>query len=176
MFKIVTERLLLRDFLESDLTAFRSLRRDAKFLRFYDEEDSDDHRADHLLRMFIEQASERPRTRYQLAITTSTGELAGTVGIRKERFSDYSIGCELGRRWHGKGIARDAGRAMINYGFDELGANRIYAETVTENKAAIRLCRQLGMEIESERKADRFFKGRAWGTTVLSVFKSNRRS
>lgn len=171
MLEIKTKTLLLRDFLTSDLAAFRSLRRDAKFQRFYDEEDSAESKAEELLRMFIEQAAENPRSKYQLAITTAQDGLIGTFGIRSEGGADFSIGCEVGRRWHGKGVALEAGRAIIDFGFAELGANRIYAETVSENKAAVRLCRLLGMHIEAERKNDRYFKGREWGTTVLSLYK-----
>ncbi len=171
MFEIRTETLLLRDFRNSDLEALRSIRRDAKFQRFYDEDDSADLKADHLLRIFIEQAAETPRLKYQLAITTRSGELIGNCGIRSEGTSEFSIGCELGRLWHGKGVAREAGKAMINFGFRELGANRIYAETVSENKAAIRLCRLLGMDLETERENDRYFKGREWGTTTLSIYR-----
>uniref|UniRef100_UPI001E48E844 GNAT family N-acetyltransferase n=1 Tax=Marinimicrobium alkaliphilum TaxID=2202654 RepID=UPI001E48E844 len=169
MFEIVTETLLLRDFRKSDLDAFRSIRRDAKFQRFYDEEDSADRKADQLLSLFIEQAAETPRSKYQLAITTTQGELIGTCGIRSDGTSEFSIGCELERLWHGKGVALEAGKAMINFGFSELGASRIYAETVSENTAAIRLCRLLGMKLETERENDRYFKGREWGTTILSI-------
>lgn len=75
MFEIRTEALLLRDFRTSDLETFRSIRRDAKFQRFYSEEDSADRKADQLLRIFIDQATENPRSKYQLAITTMSGEL-----------------------------------------------------------------------------------------------------
>lgn len=171
MFEIKTKTLLLRDFRLSDIEAYRDLRSDEKFQRFYDEADSSEQKAEELVRVFIEQAAERPRLKYQLAITDGAGKLAGTCGIRSEGAAEFSMGCELGRSFQGSGIAREAGKAMIDFGFRELGANRIYAETVSENKAAIRLCRQLGMSIETERQGDRFFKGRAWGTTIVSIYK-----
>ena len=59
--------------------------------------------------------------------------------------------------------------AILELGFIELKAVRVYAETISENKAAIRLCRSVGMCIESERVGDRIFKGRTWKTTVLAI-------
>lgn len=173
MFLIRTERLILRDFISSDLISFSALRQDDKFLRFYNEEDSADSKAGQLLTRFIQQTAESPRMNYQLAIVLNTGELIGTCGIRAGKISgEYSIGCELGRLWHGKGFAQEAGKAIIDFGLSQLGAHKVYAETVSENKAAIRLCRQLGMKIEEECKEDRYFKGRKWGTTVLALYQN----
>lgn len=80
-----------------------------------------------------------------------------------------SIGCESGRRWHGTGAARYAADALLAFGFLELAVQRIFAETISENKAAIRLCKTVGMCVESERVNDRHFKGREWTTIVLTI-------
>jgi ribosomal-protein-alanine N-acetyltransferase len=173
VFKLETENLLLRDFLYEDLPAYRALRSDWKFQRFYSEEDSSDQKSGHLLKMFIEQATAEPRTKYQLAVVTKTGELIGSCGVRIEAPGELSIGCELGRQWHGSGFAREAGKAMLAFGFQELDATRICAETVSDNKAAIRLCRSIGMAVREERADDRWFKGRSWGTTTLAIERSD---
>jgi RimJ/RimL family protein N-acetyltransferase len=61
------------------------------------------------------------------------------------------------------------GAATGEFGFIELKVVRVYAETISKNKAAIRLRRSVGMCIESERGGDRIFKGRTWSTTVLAI-------
>ncbi|WP_092439971.1 GNAT family N-acetyltransferase [Collimonas sp. OK607] len=82
----------------------------------------------------------------------------------------------LGRQWQGAAAAREAGNALIEFGFGELELHRIYAETISENKAAIKLCQAFRMRIESERPDDRFFKCRMWSTTVLAISQNEWRA
>lgn len=153
-----------------------ALRGDAKFQRFYSESDAAPEKSAELLAMFIEQSNEQPRTKFQLAVTSNNADLMGSCGVRIEAPGHASIGCELGRRWQGSGAAREATRAIIDFGFDQLKLDRIYAETISENKAAIALCQSLGMRIESERVGDQFFKGRHWNTVVLALLAGDWRA
>ena len=73
--------LTLRDFVPADKLQYQQLRSDPKMHRFYSEDDSSEHRAGELLDMFIEQAKQDPRTKFQLALE-SDGQLVGTCGIR----------------------------------------------------------------------------------------------
>lgn len=169
MIQIETTNLILRDFRMDDLPTYQTLRDDPKFQRFYSEADSAPEKSEFLLTMFIEQSREVPRTKFQLAVISRTGELIGSCGLRIESPNEASIGCEIDRRWHGSGAAKEAGAAMLVFGFETLKLHRIYAETISENKAAIRLCRALGMQVETEREADCRFKGRSWNTTVMAI-------
>ncbi|OAJ52900.1 hypothetical protein A6V36_36410 [Paraburkholderia ginsengiterrae] len=169
MISISAKEILLREFKWDDLLQYQSLRGDAKFQRFYSEEDSAPDKAKELLEMFISQSNETPRTKYQLAVVSASGDLMGSCGIRIESPGHASIGCELGRRWHGTGAARYASIALLEFGFVELAVQRIFAETISENKAAIRLCKTIGMHVESERINDQNFKGQEWTTTILAI-------
>lgn len=120
MISIPARGILLRDFRWDDLSQYQNLRSDPKFQRFYNEEDSGPDRAGELLRMFISQREEAPRTKYQLAIVSDTGDLMGSCGIRIESPGHASIGCESGRRWHGTGVASYAVDALLEFGFLEL--------------------------------------------------------
>lgn len=170
--ELKTGKLILRDFRFDDLPAYLLLRNDSKFQRFYSEEESGDGKSESLLRLFVEQANETPRTKFQLAICSNDQVLMGSCGIRMEGAGSYSIGCELGRRWHSSGIAKKACTAIIEFGFRELNAERIYAETISENLAAIRLCASIGLKMETERINDRFFKGRSWNTAVYTIMRN----
>jgi [ribosomal protein S5]-alanine N-acetyltransferase len=169
MIPIPAKGILLRDFCWDDLPQYQAVRSDPKFQRFYSEEDSAPEKAKELLEIFIAQSRETPRTKYQLAIVSNTGDLMGSCGIRIETPGHASIGCELGRRWHGTGAARYAAEALLEFGFAKLAVQRIFAETISENKAAIKLCKSVGMSIESERVNDRRFKDQTWTTTILAI-------
>lgn len=176
MVSIATTHLRLREFGPDDLPAYQRLRSEAKFQRFYSEEDSAPEKSKLLLEMFIAQSQVEPRTKFQLAVVSPAGELMGSCGIRVEAPGQASMGCELGRPWHASGAAREACEVLLEFGFRELKLQRIYAETITENKAATRLCQLIGMRTERERVEDHFFKGRAWGATVLAILDTEWRA
>lgn len=169
MNKLATGRFILRDFVPADLGAYQALRADVKVLRFSSEEESTPEKAAQLLQLFIDQAKAVPRTKYQLALTLEDGTLIGSCGVRIEAPRVASIGCEVGRQWQGSGAAREAGLAMLGFGFGELRLDKVYAETIPENLAAARLCRALGMRLVRTLPAERHFKDRAWDTAVYEL-------
>jgi [ribosomal protein S5]-alanine N-acetyltransferase len=50
-------------------------------------------------------------------------------------------------RW-GQGIASEAARAVIDYGFAEMGLHRIQAHTIAGNHRSVRLLERLGFHRE----------------------------
>lgn len=167
--QIKTPNFLLRDFEPKDLESYAHFRQDQKFQRFYDEQDCSPEKSAQLVEMFISWSQEQPRTKFQLAIVAQTGEVIGSFGIRIETEGEGSVGCELARLWQGSGAAREVGEAIMDFAFDTLKLRRMYAETISENTPAIKLCESLGLQRETEREEDRFFKGRYWNTLVLSL-------
>lgn len=174
MFAVRTDRLLLRDFCPADLSAYARLRARPASWRLSPEEDARPEKAEELLRLFLAWAEEQPRLRYQLAVVLPSEGLIGSVGVRVASVSERqgSFGCELDPRHWGRGYAREAARAVIGYGFRELGLHRVYAETLEENAAAIRLAEGLGMRREGTLRENRWFGGRWWNTAILSVLES----
>ncbi|MEY4642639.1 MAG: hypothetical protein RLZZ227_2633 [Pseudomonadota bacterium] len=172
---LTTPNLVLRDFEAADLAAYVALRSDTKFLRFSSEEESTETKAAELLQLFIDQARATPRLKFQLGIALRDKTLIGSCGVRIERPGEASIGCELGRAWQGSGFAREAGMALLDFGFRELQLEQIYAETIPENLAAVRLCRALGLRLTEEHVAARSFKGRSWNTAVFQLTRSEWR-
>ncbi len=169
-----TPNLILRDFTNTDLTGYINLRADEKFKRFYDELDVTRSKSKSLLLQFISDSSISPRTNYQLAITKKCGTLIGSCGIRVKDNNSASVGCELGRHYQATGFAFEASSHIIKYAFYTLRIARVYAETISENKAALKLCKKLGMTLEQERLKDRFFRGRWWNTAVLGISMSEQ--
>lgn len=173
MFAIETKRLIIRDMRLDDEADFVTISQDEKYQRFYDETDCDLNKYRELTRLFIQQAQDKPRTAYQLAIEfKQTGELIGTVCLRLESDQQASMGCGLSRRHQGQSLMQEAVVALAGFGFDKLNVHRIYAETISENKAAIKLCTQMGMRKEALFKDNRYFKGRWWDTVVLAMLES----
>lgn len=174
MLLIRTDRLLVRDFRPADLSAYARLRAHPGSQRFSPEDDAHPDRAEELLRLFLAWSQERPRLGYQLGIVLPSEGLIGSVGVRLTSVPERqgSFGCELHPRHWGCGYARESAHAVIDYGFRELRLRRIYADTLEENVAAIGLARALGMRHEGTLRENRWFKGRWWNMTILSVLES----
>ncbi|MDH5886640.1 GNAT family N-acetyltransferase [Vibrio splendidus] len=174
MFKLETDRLILRDMSLEDECAFVAISQDAKYQRFYDESDCEPNKYRELTQLFVEQASEVPRQSYQLAVENKdSGKFIGTVCLRLEGDKQASMGCAFSREIQGQGLSIEASEALADFGFSELGIHRIYAETISKNLAAIKLCKSLGMKQEACFKDHRFFKGQWWDTVVLAVLRSD---
>lgn len=173
MFKLETERLILRDMTLDDQDAFIAMSQDAKYQRFYDEDDCDPNKYRQLTELFVAQSVESPRQAYQLAVELkSTNEFIGTVCLRLEQNRQASMGCAFSRASQGSQLAQEAAFKLADFGFKELGVHRIYAETISRNLAAINLCRRLGMRKEAHLKEHRFFKGQWWDTVIMAVLHS----
>jgi len=89
-----------------------------------------------------------------LAITQETdGALVGAIGLRFEREHDRAeLGYWIGKPYWGRGYATEAARALVEYGFERLELNRIYARHLTRNPASGRVLHKIGMTHEGHRR------------------------
>ncbi len=173
MFEISTERLILRDFVLDDVSDYVCFTQDSKYQRFYDEEDCTVEKAKFLVNCFSEQAEQSPRDQYQLAIVLKdTGQMIGTCGVRLELDHQASMGCGVAREFQGAGYAQEAAEAIAEFGFEKLNIHRLYAETISDNRAATTMCRQFGMRKEAHLVEHRYFKGRWWDTVIFAMLHS----
>ncbi|UPQ90327.1 GNAT family N-acetyltransferase [Vibrio sinaloensis] len=170
MFSIETGRFRLRDFTASDYHHYLNQCQDPKYQRFYSEEDCAPAKCRQLVELFIEQAQQSPRQHYHLAIEDrQSGEYLGIAGLRLEGEGQASVGCGLMRQHQSHGASEEAMQALLTFGFKQLNVHRAYAETISENRAAIRLCLRMGMRKEAELIENRYFKQKWWNTTILAI-------
>lgn len=75
-----------------------------------------------------------------------TDEVIGRAGFSyREGFEGPELGYVIGRPWQGQGYATEVCRALLKYGFEELGFDEVHAFVRPENEASMRLCRKLRM-------------------------------
>ena len=101
-------------------------------------------------------------TRYDAVIEVDSIPV-GTIGLlsidRKNRKAEYYIA--MGEpAYKGKGVAKEATRLILAYGFETLGLNRIYLFTESENIAAQRLFEKAGFVKEGIIRQDIVSHGR----------------
>ncbi len=100
-------------------------------------------------------------TRYD-AVIESDGIPVGTIGLlsidRKNSKAEFYIA--MGETsYKGKGVATKASHIILRYAFEELGLNKIYLFTETENIAAQKLFERVGFVKEGCLRNDVFSRG-----------------
>ena len=58
------------------------------------------------------------------------------------------LGYLLGKRWWGRGLATEAARAVVDWGFRSLKLHKVYARAHVDNKPSWRVMERLGMTRE----------------------------
>lgn len=80
-------------------------------------------------------------------------------------YSQVEVGWTLDPRFHGRGIATEGARAIIDLAFGHYGAHRVTAQLDARNHPSAALCERLGMRRESQKLRDYWFKGE-WTDSV----------
>ncbi len=77
----------------------------------------------------------------------------GRVGFSAWSASNRAmLGYDLAREYWGRGIASEAVREIIRFGFERMGLNRIEAETIEDNHESRRMLDRLGFTLEGIRR------------------------
>lgn len=170
--RIHTDRLLLRDFVEDDWVAVLAYQSDERYLRYYEWKVRTPEQVRIFVNRFLDMQRRNPRTQFQLAIVDrESGRLLGNCGIRKETASaiEAELGYELAPDAWGNGYATEAARAMVSFGFSDLGLHRISAQCIAENVASVRVLQRLGMKQEGRLREKEHFKGRWWDVLLFGL-------
>jgi RimJ/RimL family protein N-acetyltransferase len=155
-YRILTPRLILRDFDEADLPAVHAFRSDPEVARFmdnFDPESLEQSRA--WLDGVIFHNRKVPRVAYNLAIgLRSLGKAIGWIGIgdseRHPEPGECGFGYMLDRKHWGQGYATEAARAIVAFAFQDLGAQRITAWCYATNVASARVLVKAGLTLIRE--------------------------
>ncbi|MBT8274016.1 MAG: GNAT family N-acetyltransferase [Bacteroidia bacterium] len=82
-------------------------------------------------------------------IMKSSNAFTGWCGLKYlDEFDKIDLGYRFLPEFWGKGIATEAGRAVIKYGFEQLGLEQIIAIAFPKNHASIRVMQKVGMTFD----------------------------
>ena len=144
--EVETERLRLRAFAPGDFEAFAGMRADAEVMRYIGQGGP---RTREQAREWLEKNELRWRENgfgIWAAVEKATGELAGWCGLARLDGSDeVEVGYGLGRSSWGRGLATEAARASLRYGFEHVGLTRIVAVVNPANHASRHVIEKLGL-------------------------------
>ena len=143
-----TTRLLLREFDEGDAAAFYALGSDPAVIRYTGDPGGGlrdlEHAAD-VLRA-------RPLSDYRAdgfgrwaCVLKGTGAVIGFAGLKRlPALGEVDLGYRLLPAYWGAGLATEAGRAVLGYGFGLLQLRRVIGLVHPENAASARVLEKLG--------------------------------
>ena len=157
-----TERLVLRRFAASDLSAFQAYRQDAELARYQGWQPGPDPEA---LRFLREQANAALGARgawLQVALTRrSDGKLVGDLGLcmRDEALGAVELGFTLARWAQKRGLASEAVAGVLGVLFGLQLARTAIAVTDARNQASIALLERVGFR--QVRMVDTVFRNEA---------------
>lgn len=177
--KITTARLILRDFVAEDWRAVQAYQADSRYLRFNPWTERTEADVREFVLRFVNHQTQDPRRKFQLAITLpESGQLIGNVGIRRKPENEWEadIGYELAPAFWGQGYATEAARAIVAFGFRELGLHRISAECRPENTASAHVLEKLGLQREGWLREVDYFKDRWWDTWLYAILEHEWRA
>jgi len=109
------------------------------------------------------------------------GEVMGAIGLHVDRNHDRAeIGYWIGVPYWNRGYVTEAAKAIVDYVFNTLGMNRVFAFHFTQNPASGRVLQKIGMKREGTMRqhivkwgehvdVDYYGAVRAeWGTTKVA--------
>ncbi|MBR2565764.1 MAG: GNAT family N-acetyltransferase [Paenibacillus sp.] len=168
--QLETERLLIRDIVERDwpyIHAYTSMPEVTVHTAWgpNTEEDTKAYVQD-VMRMQLTE----PREGYEFAIVLKKEDLLiGGAGLHLTEQTNAEIGYVLHPAHQGNGYVTEACRALLQFGFRELGVHRIYAKCRPENPASVRVMQRIGMQREGVLREHWFYKGRYHDSVLYSI-------
>lgn len=150
-----TKRCLVRETLVEDVESFYRIYRDKEITAYMEDLFEEPEKE----RQYIGDYIEKVYGFYGFGMWTvclkETEEVIGRAGLSlREGSEEPELGYVIGKKWQGQGIATEVCRAILDYGRDGLGFDRVQVLMHPENAASERLCRRLGFHYEGEVEAE----------------------
>ncbi|MEI7057735.1 GNAT family protein [Nocardioides sp. CCNWLW239] len=168
---LVTSRLRLRPFTDTDADDLFALQSDAHVLRYWDSPPwTDRARAGQFIARSQEMAEKGDGVR--VAIERDSVFLGWcTFNSWNPDFRSASLGYCLGEVAWGHGYATEAAGAVLTWAFDTLDLNRVQAEADTRNAPSARVLEKLGFTLEGTLREDCVVNGDVSDSWVFGLLR-----
>ena len=166
---LTTERLVLRDFRESDWQAVHKYGSDPQVVRHVEFGPNTKEETRSFIKRAVASQKEEPRRSYELAVVLRAKDrLIGgcSIYISNPDHREGSIGYIFNRHFWRQGYATETARALLGFGFDKLGLHRIFSTCDPRNIASKRVLEKIGMQREGRLREHRWVKER-WRDSFL---------
>jgi [ribosomal protein S5]-alanine N-acetyltransferase len=158
-----SERLLFRPHQAADLDAFCAMEADPEVRRYVGGAPRTRAAAAEKFRGMCTRLGEEDRLAMWAAVLKPEGRYIGRCGLYPRFDGDTKVvdeailGFYLAREFWGRGLASEASRAFVTFGFDELKLSRLVTAVEVGNAASVRILEKLGFVLASVEPGPRSF-------------------
>ena len=165
MIEIHTERLLIRDYVYSDLEAMHAWVSDPEVMKFLDWKTNTLAETSKMLDDAIHEINLHNREKYFFAIVhkksnKNIGDVGFTVISRNDSGGIADSGFFLLKEYWGAGYAVEAFHTLIEFAFLKLGLHKVIAGCDAENKASEMVMIKCGLSREGTFRKHHFHRGK----------------
>jgi ribosomal-protein-alanine N-acetyltransferase len=174
--QLETERLILRQITMADRAAIFRIYSDPDVTR-YNVVEQFQHIADaeRLIAEIQAQFSQRLGLRWGITLRDRGTVIGSCILYHWHRSGFYAHCCTLGfdlaRVYWGHGYASESLQAVLRFGFETMGLNRIETNIMPENEAAIRFLKKHGFRIEGVMREKGYWKNQFHDVQHLALLK-----
>jgi [ribosomal protein S5]-alanine N-acetyltransferase len=164
-----TQRLILREFRQTDWQAVYEYRSDPEVARYMDFRPNTEQESKIFISVALANQKAQPRQSFNFALEKRTdNRLIGSCMLRITGIENKEgdIGYILNRRYWNQGYITEAAARVISFGFEQLGLHRIYSTCYPANIASYRVMEKIGMQREGCLREVRFIKD-TWCDSLL---------
>jgi ribosomal-protein-alanine N-acetyltransferase len=152
-----TGRLLLRRLLPQDLDALYVLYSDPEVIRYIPDAPRNLDETREELEWFLNGHPRHPQLGLWAAIHKPTGRFIGRCGLLPwtiDGRQEVEVAFAFARDCWGQGLGTEVARALVAYGFEQLGYSRLISLVEPENLASMRVAEKAGMVFEKAGRDD----------------------
>lgn len=167
-----TERLVLRDFKETDWEAIHAYASDPEVVRYMDWGPNTEEETKNFIQRAIAHQKEQPRRTYTLAIVLkSDSRLIWGCGIEVSNPDNRQgwIGYCLNRNFWGQGYATETAKSLLEFGFNHLNLHRVFATCAPAKIASSQVLEKIGMQREGHLREHKWTKGKWRDSLVYTI-------
>lgn len=178
---VTTDRLVLRPLTIDEAVAahsnFALAKKVVKYLRWEVRDHDDEQSNGNATKRLVHSArisNKGDGLLWAVEFKQADGSHGGEIGdvalfAKSIRNAQFEVGWVFHPAIHGRGLATEATKAVIDLAFDKMGAHRVYAELDARNEASARLCDILGMRQEALLKEREIVDGEWHDVAIYAV-------
>lgn len=154
MIYLETDRLVLRNWIDSDRDLFREIFSDPKVMEFFPYRRSHDEADETMIR--VREMIDRDGVGFFATVLKETEEPIGFCGLSLTNLEPalptdtVEIGWRLATRFWGHGYVTEAARALLAFGFEERGYDEIVSFAVAANTRSTGVMERIGMHRDAD--------------------------
>jgi RimJ/RimL family protein N-acetyltransferase len=143
-----TDRLLIREFVPDDAEAFYAFNSDPEVMRYTGEPPSES--VAQVRQALRDYPDYREHGFGRWAVVYKPDDrVIGFNGLKYlEKLDEVDLGYRLRSDYWGRGIATESSRAILRYGFETLGLQRIIGLVMPDNEGSVSVLRKVGMHYD----------------------------